>query len=115
MRADLKDRFESGGGNVRLTAKVGWRRASNVRFAGRPGMQRLLTDIRSQDGSVNVSHLVMTVGREIPGVPIIYSRIVPGAFIEFDGKIFPYTRRSDGTSDYGIKITKLIQSTLSEE
>jgi hypothetical protein len=110
MRKDLKALFDSGGGRLELNAKVGFRR-SNIKFAGKLAMQKLLLNVRNGENLIT-DHCVMTVGKEIPAVPIIYSRIMPGASIRFMAEIFQYTRKSDMSNDYGIKLVKLLEATL---
>ena len=108
MRTDLE---KLSGKPTRFRAEVGYRR-NNIRFAGKVAQQRLLLNISSEDNSINIDHLVLTVGREIPAIPIVYSRIVTGAKIEFDAVPFIYVRASNKTKDYSLKITKLHSSHL---
>lgn len=114
MRNDLKKVFEQNLGSIEFVADVGYRRSGNVRFAGKPSTQKLLLNVCNKELGVNVNHLVLTVGKEIPAAPLVYSRIVPGMRIKFLGKIFPYTRKLDDTSDYSIKITRLLESKLKD-
>lgn len=108
MRNNLKVLFDTGGGLLELHATVGFRR-SNIKFAGKTAMQKLLLDVRNGENLIT-DHCVMTVGREIPAVPIIYSRITTGANICFMGEIFQYTRKSDMSIDYGIRMIKLLDA-----
>ncbi len=114
MRSDLKKVFEQNLGSIEFNAEVGYRRVGNVRFRGKPSIQKLLLNVRNKSLGIDVNHLVLTVGKEIPAAPLVYSRIVPGMQIRFIGTIFPYTRKTDDTSDYSIKITKLLESKLKD-
>jgi len=109
MRESLKALYEAGARPKRFSAQVGWRR-QNIRLAGKIAQQKLLLNVRSDDGSVNLNHLIMTVGYDIPAVPIIYSRIVPGTQIEFEAVPFRHVRSSDHMEDYGLRMTKLIDA-----
>ncbi len=110
MREKLQELYNSHIGiPIVFEADVGFRRPGNVRFASKPSMQKLLLKVR-QNGIPITDHLIMTVGKEIPAIPMVYSRIMPGMEIKFYGEIFPYTRRSDNTEDYGIKMTRLLES-----
>ena len=109
IREGLKRLYDQKAPPMAFQAVVGWRR-NNIRFGGRIAQQKLLKDIRSIDGLINIDHLILTVGKEIPAVPILYSRIVPNAIIEFEALPFRYTRASDHTDDYSLKMTKLLSS-----
>ena len=90
-------------------AEVGFRRSGNVRFNSKPSMQRLLLNV-TYDKEPVTDHLILTVGKEIPAVPLVYSRIAPGIAIKFEGKIFPYVRKLDNTHDFSVTILKLLES-----
>ena len=109
MRLELKELYENGSGNTVFDANVGFRRHGGIRFASKPSLQKLLLAVKLEDRLV-ADHLVMTVGKEIPAVPLVYSRIMPGNKIKFLGSIFKYTRRVDGSIDYGIKMLQLLES-----
>ena len=88
-------------------ATVGWR-SRNVRLAGKVALQKLLKNIMLGDQEV-ADHLILTVGKEIPSVPILYSRIIPGNKISFLAVPIKY-ERADGTEDYALKMLKLLSS-----
>jgi len=108
MRDDLERNVNNG--IIEFEAEVGYRRSGNVRFGGRPSIQKLLLNVRNSEHEIKIDHLVLTVGKEIPAVPNIYDRIMPGMKICFLGEIFPYVRKLDGTPDFSIKIKKLVES-----
>ena len=109
MRLELKELYENGSGNTVFDANVGFRRHGGIRFASKPSLQKLLLNVELNNRMV-ADHLVMTVGKEIPAVPLVYSRIMPGNKIKFMGAIFKYARRVDGSTDYGIKMLQLLES-----
>lgn len=109
MREKLQELYSNGTDPIVFEAEVGFRRPGNVRFRGEPSMQKLLLKVK-HNGEIVTDHLVLTVGKEIPAVPMTYARIVPGMQIKFYGNVFPYTRRSDKTSDYSIQLVKLLES-----
>lgn len=111
MRSELKKIYESGNTDQVFDANVGFRRAGGIRFASKPSLQKLLINVKLCNEIV-ADHLIMTVGREIPAVPLIYSRIMPGNEIKFLGKIFKYIR-TDKSIDYGIRMLKLLESNQS--
>lgn len=113
IREGLKRLYDQKAPPMAFQASVGWRR-NNIRFGGKIAQQKLLKDIRSVDGSIVIDHLILTVGKEIPAVPIVYSRIVPNSVIEFEALPFRYTRASDHTDDYSLRMTKLLSSRSSE-
>ena len=113
IREGLKRLYNQKAPPMAFQASVGWRR-NNIRFGGKIAQQKLLKDIRSVDGSIVIDHLILTVGKEIPAVPIVYSRIVPNSVIEFEALPFRYTRASDHTDDYSLRMTKLLSSRSSE-
>ena len=108
MRNRLRELKDEGIRRIVCTATVG-QRHSSIRFGGKKSFQKMLLNIRNADNNLHLDHIVMTVGREIPAVPIVYSRIMPGASIEFLGEITEYRRR-DGTQDFGLKMLKLLSS-----
>jgi hypothetical protein len=109
MRLELKNLHEIGINNAVFDADVGFRRHGGIRFASKPSMQKLLLSVRLDDKLV-ADHLIMTVGKEIPAVPLTYSRIMPGNKIKFLGNVFKYTRKADRSTDYGIKMLQLLES-----
>lgn len=109
MREKLQEIYESGTRRAEFEAEIGFRRAGNIRFAGKPSIQKLFLNV-THSGYLVSDHLIMTVGKEIPAVPMIYSRIIPGAHIKFVGEVFPYKRSVDNTHDYSIQIMKLLES-----
>ena len=113
MRTRLKELKDEGIHQLRCKASVG-QRHSSIRFGGKKSLQKMLLDIECTEHKLNLSHLVMTVGKEIPAIPIIYSRIMPGNSIEFIGEITEYRRR-DGSQDFGLKMMKLISSESNHE
>ena len=108
MREGLKS---LNGEKLTYSASVEKRRPG-LRLGGKEAWQRLFKDIISSDGSVTIDHMVMTVGREIPAIPLVYSRIVPGCVIEFEAVPVEYTRHSDGSKDFCLRLTKLISSNM---
>jgi len=113
IRDSLKRLYDQKAPPTTFQAVIGWRR-NNIRFGGKIAIQKLLKDIKSSDGLINIDHLILTVGKEIPAVPIVYSRIMPNMIIEFEALPFRYTRASDHTDDYSLKMTKLISSKFME-
>ena len=108
MRTRLKELKDGGIHQLRCTATVG-QRHSSIRFGGKVSFQKMLLGIECAEHELKLNHLVMTIGKEIPAIPIVYSRIMPGTNIEFIGEITEYRRR-DGSRDYGIRMTKLISA-----
>lgn len=113
MRLELKTLYENGDTEHTFDAEVGFRRTGGIRFASKPSVQKLLVGVKRNNKLV-ADHLVMTVGKEIPAVPLTYSRIMPGNKIKFIGKIFKYVRKLDGSTDYGIKMLRLLDSKQKE-
>lgn len=109
MREKLQELYNKDRSPIIFEAEVGFRRSGNVRFASKPSMQRLLLNVTC-NGEPVTDHLILTVGKEIPAVPLIYSRIVPGMLIKFEGKIFPYVRKLDNTHDFSVNMVKLLES-----
>lgn len=114
MRLELKRLYESGISEQIFNANVGFRRSGGIRFASKPSLQKLLLKVRLQEELV-ADHLIMTVGKEIPAVPLVYSRIMPGNEIKFLGKIFKYIRKADNSTDYGIRMLQLLESKQSNQ
>ena len=108
MRTRLKELKDEGIHQLVCKATVG-QRHSSIRFGGKKSFQKMLLDIECAEHELKLNHLVMTIGTEIPAIPIVYSRIMPGNCIEFLGEITEYRRR-DGSRDYGIRMTKLISA-----
>jgi len=82
-------------------------RHRNKRLHGTPVEEVTLVNVVNEWGTTRIDHLKMLIGREIPAIPLIYSRVVPRTTIRFVGRAFEYTRRN-GTIDYGLKIVKLL-------
>ena len=99
-----------GAGPIEFEAEVGFRRGNNIRFGGKPSIQKLLLNVRNKELGIDVDHIIMTVGKEIPAVPFVYSRIVPDMKIRFLAEARQYIRKSDNSVDYGLKMISLLDS-----
>lgn len=106
----MRDKLAVMKGTDMFTAKVAQRRKT-VRIGGKLADQRIITDVRNLKGEPITDHLVLTIGREIPAVPITYARIVPGCNIKFEGKPQKYTR-ANGTQDYTLFVKRLVESKM---
>ncbi len=104
----MREKLANMGGTEMFKARV-TRRRKTARIGGRIVDQRVVVDVRNMNNELVTDHLVLTIGREIKPIPIVYSRIVPGCEIQFVGRASKYTR-ANGTEDYTLFIEKLVDS-----
>ena len=106
MRESLRRMHQIGKHDV-FTGKVGIR-VKNFYYKGDWIPQKVITDIRNVTGDIEIDHLQMAVGKEIPDDPDIYSQIYTGRTITFRGEAVPY-KTMDGRKDYTLRMLELMK------
>ena len=106
MRESLRRMHQRGGTDV-FTGSVGIR-VKNFYYKGNWIPQKVITNITNTGGDIEIDHLQMAVGKEIPDDPDIYSQIYTGRTITFRGEAIPY-KTLDGRKDYTLRMLELIK------
>lgn len=107
MREDLENLV----GKVEIFEAEVRRRKGPAMFGGKPYQQRILQNITNNEHNVYIDHMVMVIGKDIPNIPIVYSRVCPDSKIKFEARVNKYRRR-DGSIDFGLKILRILESNI---
>jgi hypothetical protein len=97
MREQLKKMFDEGNAPKIFIGKV---KLVKQELAGR---KYRIEDIHDEYHQIHVDHVYMKIGKEIPDIPSMYSRIHLGGIIKFEATAKPYIR-ADKSTDYNLKM-----------
>lgn len=102
MRSDLKDRLGEEG--------IWFADIEKFRCFEKNGKmvkEYVLKNIENESYSSFTDHLIWRLGRDVPKIPLVYSRLGMGSHIKFIGKVVKYKKYAG--LDYNLKLIKLLR------